>query len=564
MALSGHYNLNEILVSPAYGTTFLVLIQVISRALTFASNQIVLRHLSPEILGVATQLELYSITVLYFSRECLRTVIQREPPIHSTTVAIGSKTSKDHSAGNSSFTDPIFDSVAAQTVINVSYISLALGFPLVVLFALCYLYLATEEISRTPFFQTSLEIIGLSCLFELATEPFFAVVQQRMLYRTRAAVETSAAVAKSFTVCGISIWAAWAGWNVGVLPFALGYLAYSFALICGYIWKMARKSPEKNFSFLLTPIHSRNGSQYLANRFSRRLIWLGANVYLQLIVKHLLTQGDSMIVAALSSLEDQGIYSLASNYGGLVARILFQPIEESSRNLFARLLNSGGPKNGDTDGVNVAKSHLIDILRAYGILTALTFTIGPSVVPFVIRILIGSRWMSPKVESLLSAYCYYIPFLAFNGITEAFVSSAGNASDMRKQAAWMGAFSACFAAVSFLLLRLGGWGAFGLVWANIINMSIRTIWSYLFIKKYLRQHENDMSISEISLERQTYGICALTFSIMSAIHQSSEKNLHDTIIILGVGAACALLILYSERQYLIKQCSKILKVTTNR
>lgn len=547
-------------MSPAYGTTFLVLIQVISRALTFASNQIVLRHLSPEILGVATQLELYSVTVLYFSRECLRTVIQREPPIHPTTVPTSSqKTSNDRNAGDLSSPDTAFDSIASQTVVNMSYISLAFGFPLVVLFALSYLYLTTEEISRTPFFQISLGIIGFSCLFELATEPFFAVVQQRMLYRTRAAVETSAAVAKSFTVCTISTWATWAGWNVGVLPFALGYLAYSFALICGYIWKMVRKSPEKNFSFLLTPIHSRwvtknilvsqnssidlprNGSGYLANRFSRRLIWLGANGYLQLIVKHLLTQGDSMILAALSSLEDQGIYSLVSNYGGLVARILFQPIEESSRNLFARLLNSGRTKNHDMGGVNAAKSHLIDVLRAYGILAALTFTIGPSVVPSVLHILIGPRWMSSKVESLFSGYCFYIPFLAFNGITEAFVSSAVSASDMRKQAAWMGAFSACFAAVSFLLLQLGGWGALGLVWANIINMSIRTVWSYLFIKKYLRQHNNDLTISEISLGRQTYGICALALSIMSAVRQSSEKNFHDTIRILGVGSACALL-----------------------
>jgi oligosaccharide translocation protein RFT1 len=256
MALSGYTGPNKMSVSPAYGTTFLVLIQVVSRALTFASNQIVLRHLSPETLGVATQLELYAITVLYFARECLRTVIQREPANHSTTAANGSRTSNDHNAGNESCNDTVFDSIASQTVVNMSYISLALGFLLAVLLALCYLHLATEEISRTPFFQTSLQITGLSCLLELATEPFFAVVQQHMLYRTRAAVETSAAFIKGFTVCGISTWAAWARWDIGVLPFALGYLAYSFALICGYTWRMARKSPEKSFSFLLSPIHS--------------------------------------------------------------------------------------------------------------------------------------------------------------------------------------------------------------------------------------------------------------------------------------------------------------------
>jgi oligosaccharide translocation protein RFT1 len=270
-------------------------------------------------------------------------------------------------------------------------------------------------------------------------------------------------------------------------------------------------------------------------------MWLGANVYLQLIVKHLLTQGDSMILAALSSLEDQGIYSLASNYGGLVARIVFQPIEESSRNLFARLLNTGASKRHDTDSVNAAKSHLVDILRAYGLFAALTFAIGPRLLPLVIHILIGSRWMSPKAENLLSAYCFYIPFLAFNGITEAFVSSAVNASDMRRQAAWMGVFSVCFAAVSFLLLQLGGLGALGLVWANIVNMSVRTIWSYLFIKKYLRQRENDLTLSEVSPERHTYAICLLALSIISAVRQSSEKNWHDTTKVVGIGTASAFL-----------------------
>jgi oligosaccharide translocation protein RFT1 len=267
----------------------------------------------------------------------------------------------------------------------------------------------------------------------------------------------------------------------------------------------------------------------------------GTSVFFQSIAKHLLTQGDSMILVAMSTLEDQGIYSLVSNYGGLIARVLFQPIEETSRNLFARLTNRQGAVDERSNCVNAAKAHLVDILQMYGILSALTFSLAPTLVPPALHILIGSRWSSSKVDGLLTVYCYYVPFLAFNGITEAFVASVADSSEMRKQTAWMGAFSVCFAAVSYLFLQLGEFGAYGLVWANIINMVIRTTWSYQFIRSYLHRHGNFLTLSEISLKAQTYTACGLVLSIMSAARKPAPGELQDTVKAFGLGAVCALL-----------------------
>ncbi|KAH8981677.1 hypothetical protein EDB86DRAFT_2931631, partial [Lactarius hatsudake] len=42
-----------------------------------------------------------------------------------------------------------------------------------------------------------------------------------------------------------------------------------------------------------------------------------------------LTEGDKLLISRLSPLADQGGYAIASNYGSLVARVVFQPIEES-------------------------------------------------------------------------------------------------------------------------------------------------------------------------------------------------------------------------------------------
>jgi oligosaccharide translocation protein RFT1 len=265
-------------------------------------------------------------------------------------------------------------------------------------------------------------------------------------------------------------------------------------------------------------------------------------MYLQSIVKHFLTQGDSMILAAFSSLEDQAIYGLASNYGGLVARMLFQPIEESCRNIWTGQLNTTDKENrSHKTYIEAAKSQLVNVLRTYSIFAILALSIGPSTIPIFLRFLIGSHWMSPKVQELLSTYCCYIPFLAFNGVTEAFVSASASASDMRQHAVWMSVFSACFCLVSFLLLNIAGSGAVGLVWANVINMSIRTIWSFFYIRNYLRQNNSDLEISEFSPQLQTFGVLVLAASWRAVEPSPSYDDLFYNIFVLGFAAVCGVL-----------------------
>uniref|UniRef100_A0A093W3S4 Man(5)GlcNAc(2)-PP-dolichol translocation protein RFT1 n=1 Tax=Talaromyces marneffei PM1 TaxID=1077442 RepID=A0A093W3S4_TALMA len=499
----------------AYGTSFLILIQVVSRLLTFASNQLVLRHLSPEILGVATHLELYYITVLYFSRECVRAAIQREPISNNSANVDKHNTDKTVAAEKADSKHAQDDGTSSQTVVNMSYIAIALGLPLSGLLAFFYQSWATKEVLSTPYFQESLRIVSLSCMVELTTEPFFAVVQQRMLYKERAIVETTAAFARSIATCAISIWAARGGWYAGVLPFAMGYIAYAVALICGYSWQMAATSTKHNYSFWLKPIRS---------RFSRTLLWLGANLYLQLIVKHFLTQGDSMILATFSALEDQGIYSFASNYGGLVARMVFQPIEESSRNLWSKQLNTADKdKNEHRAQIEGARSHFTAILRAYSILAVLALGIGPDVVPIGLKTVMGSRWISEKVHRLLSAYCCYIPFLAFNGITEAFVSAAVSPADMRRQAAWMTVFTFCFGVASFLLLT--------------VRISARSVWYLQTLSTcYLRQNGSELKVTDFSPNLQTLSVLALTASRKLFDYRPLGDGLYGILATVGFAA----------------------------
>lgn len=230
-----------------------------------------------------------------------------------------------------------------------------------------------------------------------------------------------------------------------------------------------------------------------------------------------------MILAAVSSLEDQGIYSLAANYGGLIARVLFQPLEESSRNLFSTLLSPGEGRTQSHTQIRIAKDHLLDIVRAYQLLSILIFPLGPVMVPHILHLLGGHQWSSPKVIRLLSMYCCYIPFLAFNGITEAFVASAANAQEIRKQTAWMGVFSVCYAFAAFLFLKMGSMGADGLVLVNAINMALRTLWSYFFIRSYLRQHSSRLHAKEVGLRPITYILGAIATALMATQRFSAQS-----------------------------------------
>ena len=233
----------------AFAIAFLIMIQLTSRLFTFASNQLILRKLSPAILGIATQLELYLTTTLYFSRESVRIAIQRWP----LRVVAGQE-----NAGAASHRE-IWDEnlTASQSVVNISYLSLGMGFPLAIILTLSYMRFAPQEAIGTPYYNTSVMITGVASLLELGSEPFFTVVQQHMLYKKRAVVEMSAAFVRSLIVCSTFVWASRNSRDVGVFPFALGHLGYSLALIWGYAMTMPSIARQGNFSLLPARIKTR-------------------------------------------------------------------------------------------------------------------------------------------------------------------------------------------------------------------------------------------------------------------------------------------------------------------
>ncbi|KAL4937154.1 hypothetical protein BDV06DRAFT_203486 [Aspergillus oleicola] len=516
------------------GTTILIFVQLASRLFIFASNQLILRSLSPSVLGIAAQLELLLISILYFSRESIRTAIQRQPLWPSSASSAGTD---QHATSSSKKGERRKIQIASsQSIVNMSYLSIGMGIVTALTFAAFYVRFASDEVLETPYYHTSVVITAIASLIELCSEPIFAAVQQYTLLSRRAAVEVSAAFFKSLVTCGISIWAVRKGHILGALPFALGYLSYAIGVLCGYFLVAFYQRSDWHFSLFLSKIVSSDDTRYLGNIFSARLLTLSANVFLQSVVKHLLTQGDSMILAAMTTLQDQGIYSLVSNYGGLLARILFQPIEESSRTMFSSLLSSKRSKGQQAD-VAVAKTHLLNVMKLYMIIAVVIIPLGPALAPRALHILGGQRWSAPEVDGLLALYCYYIPFLAFNGIGEAFVSSTASPAELRKQTAWMSLFSACFALAAYFFLAMGGFGARGLVYANIVNMFVRITWSFSFVRKYFHEHKSELSLSEFNLRPLTYASGAIMAFLLSDMCSRVRPQKDFALFVIG-GSYC--------------------------
>ena len=245
---------SSLLSKSAEGATLLISLQIGSRALTFVVNQILLRYLSPELLGISTQLELYSISVLFFSRESLRVAIQRqtdeagdEAQQESEPGPIRRQTSRDVATRKT------------QEIVNLAYISICLG--IIFSFLLAWAYLrslhSAPSVLATPYFTQALQLYGIASFWELLAEPCFVVVQQKSEYKIRAAAESVATVLRCLATCGSAVLAANRGTDIGVLPFAFGQLIYGLVLLSIYFGKVWPIATINGFSLFARPVASR-------------------------------------------------------------------------------------------------------------------------------------------------------------------------------------------------------------------------------------------------------------------------------------------------------------------
>lgn len=163
-----------------------------------------------------------------------------------------------------------------------------------------------------------------------------------------------------------------------------------------------------------------------------------------------------------------------------MVRILFQPLEETSRTLFSKLLANKTPSSMAT-----ASDMLMTLLRCHVLLGFVFTCFATNYTRTLIDLLVGKEWSTERdAPAVLAVYCMYVPIMGINGVTEAFVQAVASKSDLSRLSYYMVGFSACFMMAGYLFMSVFGLGAIGLVLANMVNLGIRIAYSWHYIKRY--------------------------------------------------------------------------------
>lgn len=100
--------------------------------------------------------------------------------------------------------------------------------------------------------------------------------------------------------------------DVALISFALGQLMYSLMMLTAYVVYLGfTPLLPKNVS---SPAMKSTGNGLLAN-VDQDALHLSFTMTLQSLVKHVLTEGDKVVLSWFSPLRDQGGYAIAVNYG---------------------------------------------------------------------------------------------------------------------------------------------------------------------------------------------------------------------------------------------------------
>uniref|UniRef100_A0AC11CKC5 RFT1 homolog n=1 Tax=Ovis aries TaxID=9940 RepID=A0AC11CKC5_SHEEP len=370
-----------------------------------------------------------------------------------------------------------------------------------------------------PHYGTGVVVFGFSAVVELLGEPFWVLAQAHMFVKLKVIAESLSVILKSVLTALLVLWLP----HWGLYIFSLAQLFYTTVLVLCYVIYFAKilGSPESAkqqalpVSSMTDLLPSMTKSRAFVNWEEAKLTW---SFFKQSFLKQILTEGERYVMTFLNVLNfgDQGVYDIVNNLGSLVARLIFQPIEESFYIFFAKVLEREKDATlQKQEDVAVAAAVLESLLKL-ALLTGLTITVfGFAYSQLVLDIYGGVMLSSGSGPVLLRAYCLYVLLLAINGVTECFTFAAMSKEEVDRYNFTMLALSSSFLMLSYVLTR---WcGSVGFILANCFNMGIRITQSLRFIYRYYRKSPH-RPLAGLSLPPVLLG----TFAVSGGITAASE------------------------------------------
>ncbi len=397
-------------------------LQVCLKGLTFGLNNWIARRSSAAYLGiVAIRFEFILTIVAVLAREGIRRALLR----------------------------------SEKKELSAAWISAVLSAGVSLVVSAIAAYSVPEEIQMTNkslTYYRSLAFYCFSAVIEAAAEGPLVYSLREGLGKERIWAESTALILK----IGVII-SSLQSENISMVQFidayARGQLVYAISLGALY-WR-------------LMPVEFRKFT-WPSTELSR----LSFSLCSQNVFKFVLGQGDMLIINAFASLKDQGTFAIVSNYGSLVFRMLFQPLEEASMSFFAREKLS-----------LAASTHFSKSLKGLCYL-ALLFTCFASFFTWpVVRFLFGRKWIEEGgVVEALAAYCWFIGSAGISGFLESLVHVIIDEAWLNRSRNWTLAISAVYCALAVVLISM--FKTSGLIFGGTSKFALQAVLSIAIIRSY--------------------------------------------------------------------------------
>jgi hypothetical protein len=229
-------------------TRSLILLQLLSRLITFSLNHALLTFASPEVFGTAAiQFDLLGSTLLFLSREGIQGALLRSrttasdpsPSSSPPSQADDTKGSPSEEKGRSTSGGILSQAQRDQQALNLSLLPLPLFLLLATLILPLYLYYTPSSTLSQPYFRLSLSLHILSNLLELLSEPFHIRLQTLLRLRPRVQAEGAGVIARAVVTLAVVAWGrnAKVGGERALLAFGIGQVVYGLVLLGRFGWE---------------------------------------------------------------------------------------------------------------------------------------------------------------------------------------------------------------------------------------------------------------------------------------------------------------------------------------